>query len=102
MRATEQQVERFERAASRVLGVGLTTSASFLVTGFLVELVANHGLGIWFLRAGLLVLMATPAARVCAALVEYLLVRDWFFVASTTAIALVLVGAVLSAYGLMP
>ena len=42
------------------------------------------------LRAGLFVLMATPILRVIVSIVEYVRMRDWFFVATTLAVLTVL------------
>jgi uncharacterized membrane protein len=43
------------------------------------------------LTAGLVILMATPILRVIVSLVEYVRMRDWFFVATTVMVFGVLI-----------
>jgi uncharacterized membrane protein len=57
------------------MAVGSTRAAHLLLTG------------------GLVVLMLTPLARVLAALIVYVRMRDWFFVGTTVLVFLVLIAA---------
>lgn len=94
---TERQRERFEHLGAIVLRVGVWTSSVLLVVG----------LGFWaagvdpwagrVLDTGLLILMATPAARVLVLLAEYTYTRDWFSVATTLGVIAVLVFTLISA-----
>lgn len=97
MKAREDQIRTFERTSTRVLGAGMGVSAVLLATGLVLWALGVEPLEARVLQAGLLVLMITPAARVLVSLVEYLYVRDWFFVATTTAVILVLMAGAVSA-----
>lgn len=97
MQASEQQVQQFERVAARALGIGVVVSATFLLVGLLAWSLGQQRWATLVLDAGLVVLMATPAARVVVSLVEYLRARDWFFVLTTLGVLLILVGTVISA-----
>lgn len=94
---TVEAVSRLESFANRALGVGVGLSASLLAVGLLLWSLAAEPWASRLLQAGLLVLMATPATRVTLSLVEYIRVRDWFFVATAVAVLAVLASAVISA-----
>jgi hypothetical protein len=83
--------------ATRALGLGVGLSALLLAAGLLCWSLAAEPWAARLLEVGLLVLMATPAARVAITLVEYIRLRDWFFVATTLAVLAILAGAVISA-----
>jgi uncharacterized membrane protein len=81
---SEDAIGRLEIHLGRLLQAGVLTSAACLAVG----------LGIWMsnaspristplLTAGLLILMATPILRVVVSLIEYMRMRDWFFVGTT-------------------
>ena len=97
MEIDQQQALRFERVATRALGIGVLTSAGLLAIGLTCRLLAFEPWASRVLDAGLVVLMATPAARLAVSLIEYLRARDWFFVATTLGVALVLIAALVSA-----
>lgn len=92
---------RMERLLGRVLRSGLALSVAVLAVGLGLEL--SHvapAVSDRILRAGLVVLMATPVARVSAAAMEYAVERDWTFLAVTLGVLGVLVTSVLAAlYG---
>jgi uncharacterized membrane protein len=50
------------------------------------------------LEAALVILIATPPARVVVSVVEYMRERDWMFVTLTLVVLLALAGSVLAAY----
>ena len=50
------------------------------------------------LGTGLIILLATPPARVVASVIEYIRERDWTFVALTLVVLLALAGSVVAAY----
>ena len=63
---------------------GVTASAVCLMLGLLPLLFGSEGE--WsdrLLSAGLLILMATPMLRVVVSIVEYVRIREWFFVLTT-------------------
>jgi uncharacterized membrane protein len=97
MRASDGQVEQFERVASRALGAGVAASAVLLLAGVLAWITGLEPWATLLLDAGLVVLMATPAARVVVSLVEYLRARDWFFVLTTGGVILVLLATLMTA-----
>jgi uncharacterized membrane protein len=97
MRVDDERVVQFERAASRALGVGVAASAGLLLAGLLAWMATLEPWASRLLDSGLIVLMATPAARVVVSMIEYLRARDWFFVLTTGGVILVLLGTLMSA-----
>lgn len=93
MRASDQQVARFEASAARALRVGVLAAAALLLVG-LVLWELDSAAAPPLLEAGLVVLMGTPVFRVAVSVVAYLHARDWFFVATSLAILAVLLGAI--------
>ncbi len=63
-------------------------AAAMLLAGLLLWIVGVAGAGDPLMHAGLLLLIATPIARVVAAFVEFLRQRDWGFVTVTIVILL--------------
>ena len=89
---------RLERQLGRLLLIGVTTSSVLLSFG-LVFLIAAPGSGTpgMLLTAGLLILMATPMLRILASLVEYVRMKEWLFVLTTSIVLLELsVGVVVA------
>ena len=83
-----------ELVLGRVLLIGSSISTIVLAAGLALVLGApSMALGGWLLRAGLIVLMATPALRVLAAVIEYARSGDWLFAALTSTVLLVLAGS---------
>ena len=78
---------RLEHQLGRLLVAGVSLAALCLAAG-LVLFVADHGstVAIKVLNLGLIVLMATPILRVIVSVVEYVRIRDWFFVITTVAV----------------
>jgi uncharacterized membrane protein len=89
---------RMERLLGRVLRAGLAASVVVLAAGLALTLghVAPDAAD-RVLRIGLMILMATPVARVSAAAIEYVVERDWTFVAVTLCVLGVLVTSILAA-----
>ena len=50
------------------------------------------------LETGLIILLATPPARVVVSVIEYIRERDWIFVVLTLIVLLALAGSVVAAY----
>ena len=93
-RANDAAIDRLEIQVGRLLEAGVMLATVCLAVG----------LAMWFalgptrlvnmvLTGGLIVLMLTPLARVVASLVAYLRLRDWFFVATTVMVFVVLIAA---------
>jgi len=92
---------RLERLLGRVLLFGVTTSSVFLGVGLALSFVSgwSHLAGV-LLTSGLIVLMATPVARVVVSAAQYLVARDWVFVALTTTVLVELLASLVAAlYG---
>lgn len=69
-----------EHRLGRVLGIGSVISTTLLAAGLLAFFLApSLPVTGWLLNAGLLLLMATPVARVIVATLGYFLNRDWLF-----------------------
>lgn len=90
--------EELERILGRVLLMGSGLSTAVLALGLVLAVLwPAHATGEWLLRAGLVVLMATPALRVLVSVVEYTQRRDWLFAGLTATVLLVLAGSLLVA-----
>ena len=87
-----------ERTVGRVLKVGVTASSLCLAAGLAASFLGvKADIAGPLLRAGLLVLLATPASRVIASVLAYLRSRDWLFVTLTLVVLLELVLSVIAA-----
>ena len=94
-----RDVAHLERAIGRVLRLGTVTSSVCLAAGLLLTMAGKGGsLAAVLLPAGLLILIATPAARVIVSVVGYARERDWLFVALTLTVLLALAGSVVAAF----
>lgn len=89
---------RFELAVSRVLGLGVTAASLCLAAGLVAALAGSAGaVSSGLLAAGLLILMATPAARIVVAAVAYARGREWLFAGLTLVVLAELVASVVAA-----
>jgi uncharacterized membrane protein len=89
--------ERLERVLARILRVGVLVSSACLLAGLAFSYAPlPAAVGAAFLRAGLVLLLATPITRVAASAVSYLVSRDWLFVGLTTVVLVELLAAVLA------
>jgi len=87
----DQGISRLEVHLGRLLLGGVLTAATCLAIGLAIWLLgASRGAANVLLTAGLMVLMATPILRVVVSLVEYVRMRDWFFVTTTFVVLIVL------------
>lgn len=90
--------ERLERWLGKILGVGAVTSTALLTVGLVLQLagtlpdVAND-----LTHLGLIILIATPVARVVASVVDFTMSRDWVFVTLTSLVLVILLGSLLVA-----
>ena len=77
-------IGRLEVHLGRLLQAGVLTSAACLALGLVLWMAgAAERPASALLTAGLVMLMATPILRVIVSLVEYVKMRDWFFVGTT-------------------
>ena len=96
----EEADERLERLIGHVLRAGVFTSASILTAGLLLSLAfPSLPAGQRVIRAGLLVLIATPVSRVVASVVQYTRSRDWLFSALTLFVLLIVLGSLVFGIG---
>jgi uncharacterized membrane protein len=92
--ATDEDIERLELRVGRLLEIGVTIASGCLAAGLALWFVLGGTPAVSrLLTAGLVVLMLTPLARVVASLLTYARLRDWFFVATTVMVFVVLVAA---------
>lgn len=95
---SEASSDRLERLLGRVLKVGALTSTTLLSAGLALDLAGADGrLAARLTGIGLMVLMATPVARVVVSVVDYALERDWLFLALTASVLVILLGSLLVA-----
>jgi uncharacterized membrane protein len=95
------QADRFDRLEARLgrlLFAGTAACAILLAVGVALWMLGWRGPATGaFLHAGLIVLLATPVARVVVSCCGYLRQREWFLVAMTLAVLAVLLTAVVLA-----
>jgi uncharacterized membrane protein len=83
-----------QRWLGKILTAGVLASTGLLAAGLLLQLLGLEPRAAAALtQAGLIVLMATPVARVVASVVEYALERDWLFAMLTTTVLTILLGS---------
>jgi uncharacterized membrane protein len=91
VRTSEDRLFTLELTLGRVLQAGVTASAVCLAAGLIGWMAFGHSrFGDSMLTFGLIVLMATPILRVAVSLVAYIRMRDWFFVATTVMVFVLL------------
>ena len=96
MIATDDQaaIDRLELRVGRLLEAGVRLAAACLGIGLALWFVLGDGRPANLLMTtGLVVLMVTPLARVVAALVTYVRLRDWVFATTTVMVFVVLIAA---------
>lgn len=96
----EASSERLERLLGRVLRWGSLTSTLLLALGLVLHLADIDGpLSTQLTRAGLILLMATPVARVVVSVADYAAQRDWTFLALTATVLVILLGSLVISIG---
>ena len=81
---TKLSIERLEQILGRVLGIGVTASSVCLAAGLLMTFAGSStAIAGALLTAGIVLLLATPVARVGVSTVGYASRRDWVFVVLT-------------------
>ena len=87
-----------ERVIGIVLRAGVTASSVCLAAGLLLSLATGGGaVAGLLLNTGIIVLLATPVARVIVSTVQYVSERDWKFAALTFIVLLELVASAVAA-----
>jgi uncharacterized membrane protein len=86
---------RLERAIEATLTIGLAASASLLLAGMGLDSPS-------LLRAGIVLLVLTPVARVVAVTAGLLYARDWPFALLSLAVLTVIASSALVALGTGP
>ena len=87
---------RFEVMIGRVLRAGVVTSTLALAVGLALSLVRPDAADL-LLNVGIVLLIATPAARVVLSTIEYSLERDWPFAILTSIVLLELLAGAIAA-----
>jgi uncharacterized membrane protein len=89
---------RMERVVGIVLRAGVIVSSACLAVGLLLSLATGGGaVATFLLNTGIVVLLATPVARVIVSTVEYIVERDWPFAVLTTIVLMELVASAVAA-----
>jgi uncharacterized membrane protein len=97
-RPAEDASPRLERVVGIVLRAGVIASSLCLAVGLLLSLATEGGaVAALLLNVGILVLLATPVARVVVSTVEYVNERDWRFAALTGIVLLELIASAVAA-----
>lgn len=93
------QATDLERLIVRVLRVGLGLSLITLAVGLFLVLVGRApAAAALLLNLGLIILMATPMARVVASAISYAAEGDWKFFLITLSVLAVLAASVFTAF----
>ena len=94
----ESPAARLERVIGRVLRAGVMVSTVCLSVGLLLSLASGGGAasGV-LLNAGIIVLLATPVARVIISTIQYIHDRDWQFATLTIIVLLELAASAVAA-----
>lgn len=88
---------RLERSIALVLRGGVTLSSACFAVGVVLALAGSGPLADRLLQVGIVVLLATPVARVVVSVVEYAQQRDWTFTVLTLIVFVELMAGVLVA-----
>lgn len=87
-----------ERIIGTVLRAGVMASSVCLAAGLVLSLATGGGaLSGFLMNAGIIVLLATPVARVVVSIAQYVSQRDWAFATLTFIVLLELAASALAA-----
>jgi uncharacterized membrane protein len=89
--------DRLERNIGIVLRAGVTIGSLCLAGGLAMTLVQPGDTAEVLLRVGIIILLATPVARVLISIVEYMREHDWTFVVLTAIVLLELMASAAAA-----
>ena len=90
-------IGRLEHVIGTVLRVGVRTSTACLACGVAVYFLSPGPFANVLLQAGILILLATPLARVVVSVVQYVGDRDWTFTTLTLIVLVELLASVVAA-----
>ncbi|OLE78394.1 MAG: hypothetical protein AUF76_19195 [Acidobacteria bacterium 13_1_20CM_2_65_9] len=89
---------RLERLIGAVLRAGVTASSICLGAGLVLALIGGgEAIANVLLHTGIVVLLATPVARVLVSIVEYAQQRDWTFTLLTAIVLVELLASAVAA-----
>jgi uncharacterized membrane protein len=88
---------KLERLIGIVLRAGVVISSTCLAVGLLLYLATGGELAAFLLNAGIVVLLATPVARVIVSTIQYVSERDWAFATLTLVVLLELAASAIAA-----
>ena len=88
---------RLERVIAIVLRAGMTTSSICLAAGLVLAFAGPAAGADLLLHGGIIILLATPVARVLISIVEYVRQRDWRFAALTALVLMELMASAAAA-----
>jgi uncharacterized membrane protein len=91
-----REAASLEILIGRLLLTGVSVATLCLGLGLAAAAVAPAA-SWWLLNAGLIILIATPAARVVLSIVEYASERDWTFAALSAVVLLELIAGAVAA-----
>jgi uncharacterized membrane protein len=86
-----------ERVIGTVLRVGVTASSVCLAVGVVLFFAGDGSIAAPLLQAGIIILLATPVARVVVSVVQYVGERDWTFTTLTLIVLVELLASVVAA-----
>src|SRR6185436_18104313 len=93
------KVTPLERWVGVVLRAGVMASSICLAVGLLLVVIdGKGGAAVLLLHTGIIVLLATPVARVVVSTVQYVIARDWTFTALTLIVLVELMASVVAAF----
>jgi len=92
-------IERLETTIGEVLRFGTITSSTMFAVGLVITVMGYQPMvAQLLLGTGLMILLATPPARVVVSVIEYIREGDWTFVVLTLIVLMALAGSVVAAY----
>ncbi len=95
----ESRVGPLEQWVGAVLRVGVMASSACLAVGLVLVLIyGERGAAGILLHIGIIVLLATPVARVVVSTVQYVIARDWTFTLLTLIVLVELMASVVAAF----
>jgi uncharacterized membrane protein len=94
----DREMTRLELVIGKVLFAGVATSSVCLAVGLGLSLLGGMAsVAGLLLSAGIVILLATPVARVIVSMIDYLIARDWIFAGLTTIVLVELLASVAAA-----
>ncbi len=85
-----------ETAIGRMLRIGVMASSTLLAAGLVLSFF-DATAGTWLMRAGIVILIGTPAARVVLSFVDFAIGRNVLFMALTAIVIAELAAGVIAA-----